>query len=83
MSMITEKAIETLEIEAGAVEALKGRIGEEFEAAVQCILDCTARVVVTGMGKSGHIGRKRPLPAPALLLSSCIPGRPFTGIWAW
>ena len=73
MSMITEKAIETLEIEAGAVEALKGRIGEieagavealkgrigaEFEAAVQCILDCTARVVVTGMGKSGHIGRK-------------------------
>jgi arabinose-5-phosphate isomerase len=56
--MITEKAIETLEIEAGAVEALKGRIGAEFEAAVQCILDCTARVVVTGMGKSGHIGRK-------------------------
>ncbi len=58
MSMITEKAIETLEIEAGAVEALKDRINEEFEAAVQCILDCQARVVVTGMGKSGHIGRK-------------------------
>ena len=34
MSMITEKALETLEIEAGAVEALKGRIGKEFEAAV-------------------------------------------------
>lgn len=55
---IKESAIETLEIEAEAVQKLKSRIDDEFEAAVQCILDCTARVVVTGMGKSGHIGRK-------------------------
>lgn len=41
-----------------SVEALKARIDDEFVAAVQCILDCSARVVVTGMGKSGHIGRK-------------------------
>jgi len=55
---IKEKAIETLEIEAEAVQKLKERIDDEFVAAVQCILDCQARVVVTGMGKSGHIGRK-------------------------
>ena len=56
--MIKEKAIETLEIEAEAVLKLKVRIDDEFEAAVKCILDCKARVVVTGMGKSGHVGRK-------------------------
>ena len=56
--MIKEKAIETLEIEAEAVLKLKARIDDEFEAAVKCILDCKARVVVTGMGKSGHVGRK-------------------------
>ena len=56
--MIKEKAIETLDIEGKAVLALKDRIGDEFVAAVRCILDCPARVVVTGMGKSGHVGRK-------------------------
>ena len=56
--MIREKAIETLEIEADAVLKLKDRIDDAFEAAVNCILECKARVVVTGMGKSGHIGRK-------------------------
>ena len=57
-SMIQEKAVETLELEAQAVERLKERIDDEFEAAVRAILDCKARVVVTGMGKSGHVGRK-------------------------
>ncbi|MBR6710695.1 MAG: KpsF/GutQ family sugar-phosphate isomerase [Selenomonadaceae bacterium] len=56
--MIKEKAIEALKIEADAVERLTERIDDEFEKAVQVILDCSARVVVTGMGKSGHIGRK-------------------------
>ena len=57
-SLIKEKAVETLKIEADAVIKLLDRIDDEFEAAVNCILDCNARVVVTGMGKSGHIGRK-------------------------
>ena len=56
--MIREKAIETLTIEADAVARLRDRIDAEFEAAAQCILDCHARVIVTGMGKSGHVGRK-------------------------
>ena len=58
IEQIKKAALETLVIEADAVEKLKSRIDEEFVAAVQCILDCKARVVVTGMGKSGHIGRK-------------------------
>ena len=56
--MIKEKAIETLQIEAAAVENLIPRINEEFVAAVKTIMSCRGRVVVTGMGKSGHIGKK-------------------------
>ncbi len=53
----------TLEIEAAAVLALAERIGQPpladaFTAAVRCILACRGRVVVSGMGKSGHIARK-------------------------
>ncbi|MDE2130743.1 MAG: KpsF/GutQ family sugar-phosphate isomerase [Betaproteobacteria bacterium] len=53
----------TLQIEAAAVLALAERIGQPplavaFTQAVQCILACRGRVVVSGMGKSGHIARK-------------------------
>lgn len=51
-------AKEVLEIEAGAVLALVGRLGESFVAAVDTIHACAGRVVVTGMGKSGHVGGK-------------------------
>ena len=56
--MIKQAAIRTLKMVIEAVEKLIGRIDDEFEAAVKCILACNARVIVTGMGKSGHIGRK-------------------------
>ena len=56
--MIKDRAIETLKIEAEAVENLIPRIDEEFVSAVEEILKCRGRVVVTGMGKSGHVGRK-------------------------
>lgn len=56
--MIKKRAIETLEIEAAAVEELIGRVDDEFVGAVEEILRCKGRVVVTGMGKSGHVGRK-------------------------
>ena len=56
--MIKNRAIETLKIEAAAVENLIERVDAEFVAAVEEILKCKGRVVVTGMGKSGHIGRK-------------------------
>ena len=51
-------ARKTFEIEAAAVLGLGVRIGPEFADAVQAILRCSGRVVVMGMGKSGHIGRK-------------------------
>lgn len=56
--MIKERAIETLRIEAAAVENLVARVDDEFVAAVREILKCSGRVIVTGMGKSGHVGRK-------------------------
>ena len=51
-------ARQTFEIEAAAVLGLATRIGPEFANAVQAMLLCKGRVVVMGMGKSGHIGRK-------------------------
>jgi len=51
-------ARKTFEIEAAAVLNMAARVGPEFSAAVEVVLQCTGRVVVMGMGKSGHIGRK-------------------------
>jgi arabinose-5-phosphate isomerase len=51
-------AQDTLDIEASAVLGLKARINQAFVDAVQAILAVRGRVVVMGMGKSGHIGRK-------------------------
>jgi arabinose-5-phosphate isomerase len=51
-------ALETLDIEATAILGLKTRIDQQFVAAVQAILAVRGRVVVMGMGKSGHVGRK-------------------------
>ena len=48
----------TLDIEARAIDGLKARQGDAFVAAVQAMLACRGRVVVMGMGKSGHVGRK-------------------------
>ncbi len=55
---VRKSAIETLKLESEAVANLIPRIDDSFDAAIKCILACPARVVVTGMGKSGHIGRK-------------------------
>ncbi len=51
-------ARETLDIEAAALLTLKDRLDERFLQAVDMMLGVQGRVVVTGMGKSGHIGRK-------------------------
>ena len=47
-----------ISIETDAIRALEDRIGDAFVAACQHMLACTGRIVVTGMGKSGHIGSK-------------------------
>src|SRR5450830_618859 len=51
-------ARETLDIEAAAVLGLKQQLGSSFVRAVEMILVVRGRVVVMGMGKSGHVGRK-------------------------
>lgn len=51
-------AQETFEIEAAAVQGLQARTGEAFCHAVEAMLGLRGRVVVMGMGKSGHVGRK-------------------------
>ena len=51
-------ARETFEIEAAALTGLAARVDERFAQAVQMVLATTGRLVVMGMGKSGHVGRK-------------------------
>jgi len=51
-------ARQVLRIEADAVMALAGRIDGAFVQALALILNCRGRVIVSGMGKSGHVGRK-------------------------
>lgn len=55
---ILEAGVKTLEIEIDALNKVKNALGAEFVSAVETIYNCKGRVVVTGMGKSGHIGRK-------------------------
>jgi arabinose-5-phosphate isomerase len=62
MNLDAERALQlarqALGIEAEAVAALKDRLGAEFTHALELVLAARGRVVVMGMGKSGHIGRK-------------------------
>jgi len=53
-----KSAAAVLRIEAAAVEQQSQALDENFERACQQILDCQGRVIVTGMGKSGHIANK-------------------------
>src|ERR1700693_2536164 len=56
MSLATAKRV--LRIEAEAIAGLIARLDERFEKAVELLYACKGRVVVTGLGKSGLIGRK-------------------------
>ena len=53
-----ESALRAIEIERDAIDALLHRIDDSFVKACEVIMACKGRVVVTGMGKSGHIGTK-------------------------
>ena len=60
--LVPERALalgrDVLRTEAEAIRALEGRLGAPFLAAARALLDCRGRVVVIGIGKSGHIARK-------------------------
>ncbi|MFN3235016.1 MAG: SIS domain-containing protein [Gammaproteobacteria bacterium] len=51
-------AKEVLSTEAQAILALTDRLDEQFTQAIDAMLQCKGRIIVTGMGKSGHIGNK-------------------------
>lgn len=80
-----EKAKEALQIEADSILELLPRIDDHFGEALKMILHCRGRIIVTGMGKSGIIGRK----IAATLASTGTPAffsirrKASTGIWAW
>lgn len=58
MSKDLEEAARVLDIESKAIQLLKSRLGEPFTKAVELLQRCEGKVIVTGMGKSGQIGRK-------------------------
>ncbi|MGL5005058.1 MAG: KpsF/GutQ family sugar-phosphate isomerase [Casimicrobium sp.] len=55
---VLRRARSVIATEAAAVAALEARVGDAFVAAVTTIMQAKGRVVVTGIGKSGHVGRK-------------------------
>lgn len=57
-SSIISKATECLQTEAAAIQALIPRLDDAFLRAVEAIHNCKGKIVVTGVGKSGHIGSK-------------------------
>ena len=57
-SRVLDVARQALQVEADTLLALRPRLGDAFVQVVHKILDCSGRVVVMGMGKSGHVGRK-------------------------
>ena len=72
----------TLAIEQEALGECAARIDAQFARAVQICLACTGRIVVTGMGKSGHVGHKiaatlASTGSPAFFVH---PARPATAI---
>lgn len=55
---LKKTALRTIELEQAAVSSLAGRIDETFTHACELVLGCEGRVIVMGMGKSGHIANK-------------------------
>lgn len=58
MKNFKQLALKVIDIEKQAIEEMKKFINDDFEKACQLMIDCSGRVIVIGMGKSGHIGGK-------------------------
>ena len=58
MKQFKQLALNVINIEQQAIEEIKQYINDDFELACQLMFNCTGRVIVIGMGKSGHIGGK-------------------------
>lgn len=58
MKQFKQLALNVIDIEKQAIEDIKKYINDDFELACELMFNCTGRVIVIGMGKSGHIGGK-------------------------
>lgn len=74
---------QTLMLELQEASRLPERLGDDFVRAANIILHCEGKVVVSGIGKSGHIGKKiaQHLPVPAHRLFLSIRQKHCTAIW--
>ena len=83
-SQLIATAQRTIRLEIEAVEQLNARIDASFVQTCELILACKGRVVVVGMGKSGHIGRKiaATLASTGTAAFFVHPPRPATATWA-
>ena len=55
-SILVEQARQVLQMEADAILGVSAKLTEAFDSAIHLLMSCTGKVVVTGVGKSGHIG---------------------------
>lgn len=55
---VKQIALQTIDLEARSIQALRGSINNDFENAVRLMADCKGRVVVSGIGKSAVIAQK-------------------------
>ena len=81
---IKEFGVQCILDEAEAVRGLAGQLDEHFEEAVELMFHCRGKVIVTGVGKSGHIGAKiaATLSSTGTPLSSSIRLMSFMVTWA-
>ncbi|MBM3236654.1 SIS domain-containing protein [Candidatus Poribacteria bacterium] len=70
--MFIEEAKKAIELEIEALQCLLNKIDENFEKAAELIKECAGRVVITGVGKSGHVGRKSAATFASLGTPACF-----------
>lgn len=82
---IVKEAQWVFDTEIAALQATKESLGADFENIVRLVVDCTGKVIITGMGKPGHIGTKIAASLASLGTPSfsCTPARPCTVTSAW
>ena len=80
---IESEIISVIDIEMKGISLLREHIDSSVKSAVETIFNCRGKVILTGMGKSGLVAKKKHPPCQVLelLLSSCIPQRECMAIW--
>ena len=73
---IIQQIKEKIELEAAAINRVAGQVNEAYADAARLIAGCTGRVIVTGLGKTGHVGAKiaasfASLGVPSFFVHSC------------